>query len=362
MRRLAALGLSLTMSAVTAGACSSSTADTPSADTAGPTTTAASSDAAGAGTDASTPRASVPEGGVETFDQIPDLVSAAVGSVFTIVSSLGEGSGVMLSDGSAVTNAHVVGSDSQVQVTLASGRSVTAGVVGTDPLVDLAVLDLGTTDVAGLELASELPEVGSLAVAIGSPLGFENTVSVGVVSGLERSIPGGGPSLVGLIQTDAAISPGNSGGALLGPDGTVIGINVAYLPPSSSGAVSIGFAIPAPLVADVAGQLRSGSPVRHAYLGVRVGPVTPAVAEQLGLERAEGALVIEVVGDGPAGAAGLRPGDVVVGLGDAEVGGVGDFLAALRSVSPGDTVTLRVVRDGSEQPIDVTVADRPADA
>ncbi|MEZ5410111.1 MAG: trypsin-like peptidase domain-containing protein [Acidimicrobiales bacterium] len=356
MRRVAALALMVSTSVLGIVACSSSAADDPAANdpAAGVPTTAS-----GTTTDVSTATAAVPESGIRTFDQIPDLVSAAIGSVFTVVTSLGEGSGVMLSDGTAVTNAHVVGSDTQLEVILASGRQLPARVVGTDPLVDLAVLDLGASDVPGLELASDLPEVGSLAVAIGSPLGFENTVSVGVVSGLERSIPGGGPSLVGLIQTDAAISPGNSGGALLGPDGTVIGINVAYLPPSSSGAVSIGFAIPAPLVADVAGQLRAGGPVRHAFAGVRVGPVTPPVAEQLGLDRAEGALIVEVVSGGPAAAAGIRPGDVVVGVGEAGVRSVGDFLAALRSAAPGDTVAMRIVRDGGEQSVDVTLDDRP---
>src|SRR5918999_81625 len=150
---------------------------------------------------------------------------------------------------------------------------------------DLAVLEIEGRNAPAAELADALPEVGELAVAIGNPLGFENTVTAGIVSGLHRSIPSGGltPALVDLIQTDAPISPGNSGGALVNADGEVIGINVAYLPPGQTGAVSLGFAIPAPTAAQVVEQLLATGRVELAYLGIQPIQVTPQLAARFDL-------------------------------------------------------------------------------
>jgi serine protease Do len=178
----------------------------------------------------------------------------------------GEGSGVIFrEDGYIVTNEHVVtGSDGtlgqDIVVTLATGEELEASVVGRDESTDVAVVKV---DRKGLPAAEFVPDmsfvhIGQWAIAIGSPLGFQNSVTLGVVSGLNREIPvsvGGSQALVDLIQTDAAISPGNSGGALADERGRVIGINVAYLPPDQTGAQDVGFAIPADVVVSTAGLL-----------------------------------------------------------------------------------------------------------
>jgi S1-C subfamily serine protease len=206
-----------------------------------------------------------------------------------------------------------------------------------------------------------LPRVGELAIAVGSPLGFENTVTAGIISGLQRSIPGSGTqtqSLVDLIQTDAAISPGNSGGALVSAQGEIIGINEAYLPPTT-GAVAIGFAIPAPTVVDVVTQLLKSGSAKHAFFGIQPGQLTAQIAQQLGLGQARGVLVLEVVAGGPADRAGIKPGDVITGVDGKDVDSVEAFLAALRPHQPGDVISTALVRDGKQQQVKVTLTNRP---
>jgi S1-C subfamily serine protease len=204
--------------------------------------------------------------------------------------------------------------------------------------------------------------MGELAVAMGSPLGFQNTVTAGIISGLHREIPGSAQenirSLVDLIQTDAAISPGNSGGALVNGRGQVVGINVAYIPPEQ-GAVAIGFAIPAATAVDVVGQLLKNGRATHSYLGVQPDQVTSEIASQLGLDQARGVLVREVVQGGPAARAGLRPGDVIVRMDDAAVDTVEDLFSELRQRKPSSQARITVIRDGREQQVTVTLADRP---
>jgi len=271
----------------------------------------------------------------------------------------GEGSGVVIRPRRIVTNDHVVAGVDRAEVALASGERLPARVVGRDPRTDLAVLAVDR-DLPPARLADGLPAVGAPAIAIGNPLGFEGSVTAGIVSGLERSIPSGGttPALVNLIQTDAAISPGNSGGALVGHDGRVMGINVAYIPPQA-GSVSIGFAIPAPTVRDVVAQLVEDGTVEHAYLGVQLRPLTPAVAEQLGVDVPEGAVVADVTADGPAAAAGLRPGDVIVGAAGEPVASVEDVLAEIRRRRPGDALRLELSRDGRRSVATVRLGRRP---
>jgi len=199
-------------------------------------------------------------------------------------------------------------------------------------------------------------------VAMGSPLGFQNTITAGIISGLHREIPGsaqqGIRSLVDLIQTDAAISPGNSGGALVNGRGQVVGINVAYIPPEQ-GAVAIGFAIPAATAVDVVGQLLKNGRATHSYLGIQPDQVTREVASQLGLNQARGVVVLEVVEGGPADRAGLRPGDVIVRMDDAAVDTVEDLFGELRQRKPSSQVRITYIRDGREQQATVTLADRP---
>jgi S1-C subfamily serine protease len=248
-----------------------------------------------------------------------------------------------------------------VTIAFADGVRANGSVVATDTLSDLAVVRADRTNLPAADFASDLPPVGSLAIAIGNPLGFENSVTQGIVSGTGRAIPGAAqqaPALVDLLQTDAAISPGNSGGALVGGDGKVIGINVAYIPPSAS-AVSIGFAIPSPTVIDVVKQLISTGRAQHAYLGIQPAELTPQIAQQFALKVDAGVLVVDTPANTPAGKAGVRPGDVITSIDGKEVTTVEQLLSTLRQHKPGDQVALHIVRGTSEQDVKVTLGDFP---
>jgi serine protease DegQ len=300
------------------------------------------------------------EGGV--FAQIPDLVDRVEPSVVAILTEEGQGSGVVWDgDGAVVTNHHVVTGAAQVEVAFADGQRVDAKVVATDPQTDLAVVRADRSELPAASFADALPRVGELAIAIGNPLGFENTVTAGIISGLGRAIPGAAqeaPALIDLIQTDAAISPGNSGGALVNAEGRVVGINVAYIPPTT-GAESLGFAIPAPTVRDVVNQLIDTGRVRHAFFGVRPGRLTPEIARQLDVEQDRGVVVLEVTPGSPAASAAIEPGDVLLRAGDRELQSVEDFLAVLRSRDPGDSLEVTLARGGDEQTVTVRLGERP---
>jgi len=268
----------------------------------------------------------------------------------------GLGSGVIYrEDGHIVTNNHVVEGANEVNVAFADGTTERGEVVGTDPYTDLAVVkvDRGGLPVADFADGRE-PVLGQIAVAVGSPSGFQSTVTSGVVSGLNREVPASytrgtqETSLVDLIQTDAAISPGSSGGALANRDGEVMGINVAYLPPAETGAVGIGFAIPSDTAASVADQLIETGEATQPYLGVSLTDLTPEVSERFGAAAESGALVTGVDPDGPAAEAGIRTSDVITAVGDGEVASTGDLLSALRGRLPGETVEVTAVGDGGE--------------
>ena len=276
------------------------------------------------------------------------------------------GSGVIYrEDGYIITNNHVVEGANEVNIAFADGTTGRAEVVGRDRRTEIAVVRVNRDNLPAASLSEEDPLIGQLAVAVGSPSGFESTVTSGVISGLNREVSpqltGGqrqDPSLVDLIQTDAAISPGSSGGALANRDGEVIGINVAYLPPET-GAESIGFAIPAHTAISVADQLIETGEVSSPYLGVDLVDLNPASAEQFGLEVDSGAIIIDVGPGTPADEAGLRVEDIIVGLDDTPIESSGDLLGALRDYQPGDTVQLTIVRDGEERTFDVTLDERP---
>ena len=283
----------------------------------------------------------------------------------------GLGSGVIYrEDGYIITNDHVVRDTSGVEVAFADGSTAPAEIVGADPNSEIAVLRVDRNDLpAATFKTNEPPIVGQLAVAIGSPAGFEATVTSGIVSAVGREFPrelvGGDPAaaraLVDLIQTDAAISPGNSGGALVDRNGNIIGINVAYLPPSETGAVNLGFAIPADTATSIADQLIETGEVTVPYLGVVTTPLTPEVVDQFNLPVESGELVDSVQSGSGAEAAGVRRGDVITAIGNRDVESYGDLLGALRDYQPGDTATLTVVRDGEEPALAVTLGARPAD-
>jgi serine protease Do len=281
----------------------------------------------------------------------------------------GIGSGVIYrDDGYIVTNNHVVKGATELNVAFADGTTEPAQVVGRDPRTEMAVIRVDRNDLPAAKFnEDEDLVVGQLAVAIGSPSGFESTVTSGVISGIGREFPaeftGGDPAatsaLTDLIQTDAAISPGNSGGALADRDGEVIGINVAYLPPSDTGAVNIGFAIPSDTAASVADQLIETGKVSSAYLGVETTDLSPEDAERFGLPVESGAIVEQVEPGSGADAAGVRRGDIIVRLGNDPIDNAGDLFGALRDYQPGDTVELTVFRDGDELTLDVTLGERP---
>ena len=280
----------------------------------------------------------------------------------------GLGSGVIYrEDGYVITNDHVVRGGSNPQVAFADGTTEPARIVGADPNSEIAVLEVDRDNLPAAGFATdEPPIVGQLAVAIGSPAGFEATVTSGIVSAVGREFPSellGGDAratraLSDLIQTDAPISPGNSGGALVNRDGNIIGINVAYLSPSQTGAVDLGFAIPSDTAVSIAEQLIETGEVSTPYLGVGTVDLTPEVAERFDLSVSSGALVSTVEPGSGARAAGVRRDDVITNLGGAEIESYGDLLGALRDQEAGDTVELTIVRDGDQQTLDVTLGER----
>ena len=281
----------------------------------------------------------------------------------------GLGSGVIYREnGYVITNHHVVAGASRVDVAFADGTTEPAEVVGTDPFTEIAVLRVDRDDLPAADFKEDEDVLqGQLAVAIGSPSGFESTVTMGVVSGTGREFPAelvagdeeATRSLADLIQTDAAISPGNSGGALVNRDGEIIGINVAYLPQTETGAPTqgLGFAIPSDTAISIADQLIETGKVSSAYLGVRTTDLSPEDAERFGVSAQGGAIVREVLPGTPAAEAGVRRGDIITSLGDNPVASYGDLLGALRDYRPGETIELTIVRGGEEQTLDVTLGE-----
>jgi S1-C subfamily serine protease len=308
----------------------------------------------------------------DSFGRIPQIVEKAQPSIVTVfaqrnsvrvgTSTQGVGSGVIYrADGIILTNHHVVADADRVEIAFADGGRIDARVVATDPDTDLAVLRVDRKQLPAAQFEKALPQVGSLAVALGSPLGFEKTVTAGIVSGLHRSIPGSASetrSLVDLIQTDAAISPGNSGGAVVDADGRVLGISVAYVPPQQ-GAVAVGFAIPAATATSVADELLEHGRARHAYLGLQPAALTPDVTRELHVQGG-GVVVYAVAPDGPAGKAGIRPGDVLTRVGEQKVTSVEELFAALRQHDPGTRVAISYVRDGQTHTVQAQITDRPS--
>jgi putative serine protease PepD len=307
--------------------------------------------------------------------RIYDRVSAGVASVRT---NEGSGTGFVIdANGTLVTNDHVVGADKQVEVRFEDGGDLLpARVVGTDPSSDLAVLKLvskPSTALTVLPLAnSDRVRVGDDAIAIGYPLGLARTATRGIISGLGREIQApNGFQIDKVIQTDAPINPGNSGGPLLDARGTVIGVNsqIATAGASGSGNVGIGFAVPSNTVRQVVPILLRGGKVRRPFLGVSSASVTPLIAKALGADTQDGALVRQVTPGGPAALAGIRAadvagrgGDIIVAVDGARVRDPQDVSRAIDGKSPGETVSIDVLRDGKRKTIEVKLGERPAAA
>ncbi len=280
----------------------------------------------------------------------------------------GLGSGVIYrEDGYIITNNHVVEGAREMNVAFADGTTERAEVVGRDPNTEIAVVRVDRDNLPAAKFSdSDDLVIGQLAVAIGSPSGFESTVTSGVISGTGREFPAeltGGldPSLVDLIQTDAAISPGSSGGALADRDGEIIGINVAYLPQTQTGAPveGIGFAIPSDTAVSVADQLIETGKVSSPYLGVFTTDLSPRDAQRFGLSVDSGAIVKRVESGSAAAEAGMRRGDIIVALGGTPIENAGDLFGALHDYRPGDTTDLIVIRNGDKQSLNVTLGERP---
>jgi serine protease Do len=254
----------------------------------------------------------------------------------------GSGSGVIVrSDGVILTNAHVVGMSRTVRVGLADGRRVEGRVIGRDPSLDVAVVRIDAPSPPAAPIGdSDRLEVGQTAIAIGNPLGLERTVTTGVISAVNRSPRG--IALDGLIQTDAAISPGNSGGPLLDSRGRVIGINTAVL--RAPGAQGLGFAVPINLAQNVAGQILATGRVVRSFLGVEYRDVEPEMAEQFRLNVREGIVVVGVSPSTPADRAGVQRGDIITRVDDTPIKQGGDLRRVLRDRRPGDDVRITVVR------------------
>ncbi|HTS23897.1 MAG TPA: trypsin-like peptidase domain-containing protein [Casimicrobiaceae bacterium] len=272
----------------------------------------------------------------------------------------GTGSGFVITpDGYLITNSHVAGGASALQATLPDGRTVEGTLVGDDPDSDLAVVKIGADSLPYGELAdSTRVRVGQLAIAIGSPYGFQHTVTAGIVSALGRSMRGAsGRLLDNIIQTDAALNPGNSGGPLVDSTGAIIGVNTAIILPAQG----ICFAIASNTAERVAIALIREGRVRRAYLGVTAQdlPLPRRVVRHFDLPRDSGARIESVARDSPAALAGMRSGDVIVAVGGTAVAGVDDLQRVLTGGRIGDAVEVVVLRRDQRLALSVTPREQP---
>lgn len=270
----------------------------------------------------------------------------------------GQGSGVIFTpDGYVLTNSHVVAKASRLQASLTDGRGFDAALVGDDPATDIAVLRLSGADLPHAELgASAALRVGQLVVAIGNPLGFTCTVTAGIVSALGRTLrTRGGGLLDSVIQTDAPLNPGNSGGALVSGSGRVVGINTAMIAPAQG----ICFAIGIDTAIWVATRLMRDGRVRRSRLGLsaQTVPITTRVRRFHGLAQPTGVMVSDIAADGPGRQAGLQAGDVLISFGDTDITGVDDLHRALTGERAGVTLPVRLLRRAELLTLPVTPAD-----
>jgi len=309
---------------------------------------------------------------IQTVQKVSPAVVTVVGVIpgqMTIFGPTGDqtvsGSGVFISpEGYLLTNQHVVENVKEVSVILADGSQQAAQVIGTDLYADLAVLKIDSPPPAVAELGnSDLVTPGEMVIAIGSPLGdFRNTVTLGVISATGRSIDTGqGYQIENLIQTDAAINQGNSGGPLVNLNGQVIGINTLIVRSTGSGAIAegLGFAIPINTAREVAEQIIQKGYVSRPYLGIRWQLVTPRVAAIYNLGVEWGVYITQVFPDSPASKAGLRRGDILVQIGDVRLDENHSYINALYRYQPGDTIAVVVWRDGRLLTVQVQLEEVP---
>ena len=268
----------------------------------------------------------------------------------------GQGSGFIVKpDGVILTNAHVVAGASQVKVKLTDKREFPAKVVGIDETSDVAVLEIEARDLPTVKIGEgSQPRVGEWVLAIGSPFGFENSATAGIVSARARSLPGEG--YVPFLQTDVAVNPGNSGGPLFDASGAVVGIN-SQIYSASGGYMGLSFAIPIDVAMKVERQLVAHGKVIRGQLGVTIQDVDQALAQSFGLPRPEGALVSSVEKGSPAAKAGIAPGDVILALDGKEIAGSSDLPPRVADLAPGASAKLEVWRDRRRREIEVRVGE-----
>jgi serine protease Do len=272
----------------------------------------------------------------------------------------GEGSGVIVSpDGYIVTNNHVVDGSTELTVSMGDKRELKARVIGTDAKTDIALIKVEARDLPHVSLGdSSKVEVGDIALAMGNPFGLGQTVTMGIISAKGR----GGLGIEDyedFIQTDASINPGNSGGALVNTRGELIGINTAILS-RSGGNQGVGFAVPVDLVRHVMTQLKEKGTVTRARLGVYFQELTPKLSSALGVKASEGAVVTEIVPDGPAAKSGLQKDDVIIAMNGKPVDGR-SLRNAVGSMEPGSSINLKVLRNSSERNFTITLDRMPED-
>ncbi len=299
---------------------------------------------------------------VEAVEKVSESI-VSVSSVrlerrfFGVVPLEGQGSGIVLDKGGLIiTNNHVIDGASQVHVGFKDGRTLVGEVVGSDEATDVAVIRLGANDLPAADLGdSESVKVGQFVLAIGNALALPGgpTVSTGVLSAKGRPLPGTDFIFEGLLQTDAAVNPGNSGGPLADLDGRVIGITTMMIPYAQG----MGFAIPINTVKRIAQDILEKGSVVRPWIGISGVDVSPALARRYGIQSTTGFLVAEVTPGSPASLAGLRPGDVVFGADGGEVRQTKDLLFALSKVPPGESITLGINRMGSTGELQVRPAE-----
>jgi serine protease Do len=270
----------------------------------------------------------------------------------------GQGSGFFISaDGYAVTNNHVVENADKVEVKTDDGKIYSAKVIGKDARTDLALIKVeGRDDFPYAKLSDVQPRIGDWVLAVGNPFGLGGTVTAGIVSARGRDI-GNGP-YDDFIQIDAPVNKGNSGGPAFNTEGEVVGVNTAIYSPSG-GSVGIAFSIPAATVKSVVKQLQDKGTVSRGWIGVQIQPVTPEIADSLGLKKAEGALVAEPQANSPAAKAGIESGDVITSVNDKPVHDARELARTIGGLAPGNTVKLSVLHKGQDKAVSLTLGELP---
>ena len=284
------------------------------------------------------------------FDQMPEQFQREI-------PRRGIGTGfIFREDGYILTNNHVIEGADEIKVTFFDGREFTGKVIGADPLTDIAVVKVEAENLPTLSLGdSDAARVGEFVVAIGNPYGLSHTVTMGVLSAKGRAVPSGdtGQEYENFLQTDAAINPGNSGGPLLNLDGEVIGINTAIIP----FAQGVGFAIPINMAKSILDQLIERGKVVRAWLGVYIQNITTEIGKQFGYEGTEGALVADVIENGPAAKANFQRGDIILSVNDQKITDTKNLQNTIRSLKPGDSAKIEIWRNGEKKIIEVLLEE-----